>query len=51
MTKAAHKILDGDAGSLPHPTLAAQLEFWKPVLEADSVGLLRPRAVENQILW
>lgn len=48
MTKAAHKVLDGDAGSLPHLTLAAQLKFWKPVQEdADSVDLARPLAVEN----
>ncbi|KMQ90176.1 reverse transcriptase [Lasius niger] len=45
MTKAAHKVLDGDAGSLPHPTLAAQLGFWKPVLEAESVDLAWPFAV------
>lgn len=45
MTKAAHKVLDGDAGSLPHPTLAAQLKFWRPVLEAESVDLAMPLAV------
>jgi len=34
MTKAVLKVIDGDADGLPHPTMAEQLAFWKPVLEA-----------------
>jgi len=46
MSKAAHKILDGDADGLPHPTLAEQLEFWTPVLEAGSMDGWRPDVSE-----
>lgn len=45
MTKAAHKVLDGDADGLPHPTLAEQVDFWKPILEADSIRL--PQSLEE----
>lgn len=41
MTKAAHKVLDGDTGGLPHPTLAEQFVFWRPVFGAESVGRLQ----------
>lgn len=34
MSKAAHKVLDGDADGLPHPTLSQQMAFWRPILEA-----------------
>jgi len=37
MSKAARKILDGDADGLPHPTLQEQVTFWKPILESGSV--------------
>lgn len=50
MTKAAHKILDGDADGLPHPTLLRQLEFWEPVLAARSVGRWRSRALGGPVL-
>lgn len=33
MSKAARKVLDGDADGLPHPSLLDQVEFWKPVFE------------------
>lgn len=33
MTKAAHKVLDGDVEGLPHPTLQEQVSFWRPVME------------------
>jgi hypothetical protein len=42
MTKAAHKVLDGDTDGLPHPALAEQLDFWRPVLEANSASFVRP---------
>lgn len=34
MSKAARKVLDGDADGLPHPSLLDQVEFWKPVFES-----------------
>lgn len=48
MTKTAHKVLDGDTESLPHPTLAEQLDFWRPVLEANS-DFLRPINAEKLV--
>jgi len=54
MTKAAHKVLDGDAEGLPHPTLSEQLEFWRPVLAAGSVECplpLEDASVELDGLW
>lgn len=36
MSKAAKKILDGDADAVPHPSLAEQIAFWGPVFESGS---------------
>uniref|UniRef100_A0A0C9QX33 PO21 protein n=1 Tax=Fopius arisanus TaxID=64838 RepID=A0A0C9QX33_9HYME len=33
MSKAASKILDGDADKVPHPSLKTQEKFWRPILE------------------
>lgn len=48
MTKAAKKILDGDADELPHPTLEEQTSYWRPMIEAATGGDLLPDAVRRR---
>lgn len=53
MSKAAHKVLDGDADGVPHPSLADQVKYWKPILEArelEADGDARPIGDEMRVL-
>lgn len=43
MSKAAGKMLDGDADGMPHPDLVEQINYWRPILEERSVGIRSER--------